>query len=111
MVCRLLIALTLLNSNCYSQIVSKHKSSYNYLLYLPKDYSERNAEYPLLIYLHGGSQRGNDLNTLKTYGFSYLVEQGQDFNFIIASPLMSGREVLVNGRLVRGSLQEFVIKV
>jgi predicted peptidase len=39
-----------------------------------------------LIYLHGGSQKGNDLAKLKTYGLPYLVEKGRDFPFIIASP-------------------------
>ena len=33
-------------------------AKYNYLLYLPKDYSNGTKKYPLLIYLHGGSQKG-----------------------------------------------------
>lgn len=68
----------------YSQ--SKSKADYNYLLYLPKNYSKQTKNYPLLIYLHGGSQKGNDLNKLKEYGLPYLVDQGSDFDFIIASP-------------------------
>jgi len=68
----------------YGQI--KTKAKYNYLLYLPKNYSNETKKYPLLIYLHGGSQRGNDLNKLKTYGLPYLVDKGQNFDFIIASP-------------------------
>jgi len=70
--------------NSYSQ--AKVKVSYNYLLYLPKDYSTCIKKYPLVIYLHGGSQKGNDLNKLKEYGLPYLVDKGQNFNFIIASP-------------------------
>lgn len=64
----------------------KDKAKYNYDLYLPKDYSSSVKKYPLLIYLHGGSQRGNDINKLKVYGMPYLVQKGHDFNFIIASP-------------------------
>lgn len=70
--------------NIYSQ--SKSQADYNYLVYLPKDYSKQTKNYPLVIYLHGGSQKGNDLNKLKEYGLPYLVDQGKDFDFIIVSP-------------------------
>lgn len=40
----------------------------------------------MIIYLHGGSQRGNDLDKLKAYGLPYLVNKGQNFNFVIVSP-------------------------
>jgi predicted peptidase len=83
---RLLLVLILLSGSVYSQTANKTKSKYDYLLYLPKDYSQGKAQYPLLIYLHGSSQRGNDLTKLTTYGLPYLVEQGKDYNFIIASP-------------------------
>lgn len=68
----------------YSQI--KQKADYNYLVYLPKDYFKQSKNYPLAIYLHGGSHKGNDLNKLKEYGLPYLVDQGRDFDFIIVSP-------------------------
>ncbi|QMW06057.1 carboxylesterase family protein [Spirosoma foliorum] len=72
----------------YAQSIPKSKSreKYPYLLYLPKDYATNKAAYPLVIYLHGGSQKGNDLAKLKTYGLPHLVDKGRDFNFIIASP-------------------------
>jgi predicted peptidase len=83
----LLPLLLLLGSNlCDAQPGAKNKARYDYLLYLPKDYSRHQRKYPLLIYLHGGSQRGNDLEKLKTYGPPAQVAQGRDFPFIIASP-------------------------
>jgi predicted peptidase len=71
-----------------AQSVSSPKASkkYDYLLYLPKRYSATKAAYPLVIYLHGGAQKGSDLNKLKTYGLPHLVDQGREFDFIIASP-------------------------
>lgn len=66
--------------------VSKPKASYPYLLYLPKEYSANDKNFPLVIYLGGGSQNGNDLNKLKTYGIPFYIEQGHEYNFIIASP-------------------------
>lgn len=68
----------------YSQ--SKSRADYDYLVYLPKDYSGQTRNYPLVIYLHGGSHKGNDLNKLKEYGLPYLVDQGNDFDFIVVSP-------------------------
>lgn len=65
---------------------NKTPERYDYLLYLPKNYQKTGCQYPLLIYLHGGSLRGNDLNKLKAYGPPLLVDQGKDFDFIIASP-------------------------
>jgi predicted peptidase len=72
--------------NVYSQVDTKPKVECDYLLYQPKDYTNRNDSFPLIIYLHGGSQRGKDLNKLKGYGLPYLIDKGNDYNFIIASP-------------------------
>jgi predicted peptidase len=71
-----------------SQVYARQKATvrYNYLLYVPKSYSTTNKRFPLLVYLHGGSQKGNDLNKLKTYGLPYLIDQGHNYNFIVASP-------------------------
>ena len=65
---------------------NKQKANYKYLVYLPKDYSATTKTYPLMIYLGGGSQRGDDLNKLKTFGPPALISKGQDFDFIIISP-------------------------
>lgn len=69
-----------------SQSSSKVKQKYPYLLYLPQNYSDTQARFPLVIYLHGGSQRGQDLNKLKVYGPPQEVDKGRTFPFIIASP-------------------------
>ena len=69
-----------------AQAPLKPKARYNYLLHLPKDYHKKTVPYPVIIYLHGSSHRGNDLNKLKGYGIPQLIEQGKEFNFIIASP-------------------------
>lgn len=70
----------------HAQPGDKPKANYKYLLYLPKDYAEKTMPCPLIIYLHGSSHRGNDLNKLKGYGLPYLINKGKEFNFIIASP-------------------------
>lgn len=80
----MIISLSLFTTVAFSQ--TKEIVSYKYQLYLPENYSENTKPYPLVIYLHGGSQRGNDLHKLNEYGLPYLISKGQNFKFIIASP-------------------------
>ena len=56
-----------------------------YLLYLPKDYDGK-APKPLLLFLHGAGERGNDLELVKKHGPPKLIAQGKDFPFIVVSP-------------------------
>ncbi len=56
-----------------------------YLLYLPEGY-ESQDKWPLIIFLHGYGERGDDLELVKKHGLAKLIEAGQDFPFIIASP-------------------------
>jgi predicted peptidase len=58
----------------------------NYLLYLPENYNSSNQKFPLVIFLHGSGERGNDLEKVKMHGPPKLVEKGQKFPFILLSP-------------------------
>jgi predicted peptidase len=60
----------------------------NYLLFLPKGYGDDvNQKWPLLIFLHGGGECGDNLELLKAHGPPKLVDKRpDDFPFIIASP-------------------------
>jgi len=93
--------LFLLVTACSSQIVVKEKLgsqieqnlktefrksvNINYLLYLPKDY-ELKDKFPLLLFLHGAGERGNDLQLVKKHGPPKLIEEGKEFPFIVVSP-------------------------
>jgi predicted peptidase len=57
----------------------------NYLLYLPDDYSE-GTPLPLVLFLHGAGERGNDLGKLGKHGPPKLVDGGQAFPFVLVSP-------------------------
>ena len=59
--------------------------SLEYLLYLPPDYDKQES-WPLMVFLHGAGERGNDLNKLKVHGPPKLVETGKDLPFVIVSP-------------------------
>ncbi|WP_309384964.1 dienelactone hydrolase family protein [Cerasicoccus frondis] len=61
--------------------------SANYLLYLPEGYDEdATKKWPLMIFLHGSGERGDDLKKVAKHGPPKLVEQGKEFPMIIVSP-------------------------
>ena len=57
----------------------------NYLLYLPKGYPGE-SPWPLLLFLHGSGERGNDIDRVKRHGPPRLADEGTDFPFVIVSP-------------------------
>lgn len=64
----------------------KKKIKVNYLLYLPVDYEKETKEYPLMLFLHGAGERGNNLQKVAIHGPTKLIKQGKKFPFIIVSP-------------------------
>ena len=59
---------------------------YKYLTYLPKAF-DKTREYPLLIFLHGAPQRGDDLKKVKAVGLPYELEnQNLSLDFIVVAP-------------------------
>src|SRR5512141_46519 len=64
------------------------KVGINYLLYLPKDYGQKD-KVPLMIFLHGAGERGADLELVKKHGPPKLIGEGKDFAFIVVSPQCS----------------------
>ena len=59
--------------------------SYNYLKYLPKDY-EGKTKFPLMLFLHGAGERGDNLEKVAVHGPPKLIKQGKQFPFIVISP-------------------------
>lgn len=57
-----------------------------YLLYLPPEYALSRRAWPMVLFLHGAGERGDDLERVKVHGLPKLVAQGRDFPFIIVSP-------------------------
>ena len=59
----------------------------NYLLFLPGDYGENpQKRWPLILFLHGAGERGDDLELVKIHGIPKVVEQREAFPFITVSP-------------------------
>jgi predicted peptidase len=81
-----------------------------YLLFLPRDYGKSRKQYPLIMYLHGGSLRGDDVEKVRTLGLPQIVEQDKSFPFIVVSPLCPAGEIWTDTDLLIGILDEVVAK-
>ena len=57
-----------------------------YLLHLPEGYEQSDASFPLILFLHGMGERGNDLDLLRTQGLAKRLDEVDDFPFIVISP-------------------------
>ena len=58
---------------------------FDYLLYLPKNYYA-SKKYPLMIFLHGAGERGNNLSILKCHSIPKVFDGDVDYEAIVVSP-------------------------
>ncbi|MCY3556857.1 MAG: prolyl oligopeptidase family serine peptidase [Gemmatimonadetes bacterium] len=68
-------------------------SEMSYLLYLPPAYETNEEEWPLLLFLHGAGERGDDLELVKVHGPPKMIAQGEDFPFVVISPQCPDGEI------------------
>jgi predicted peptidase len=63
------------------------KADLKYLLFLPKDYQAHSKKrWPLIFFLHGAGERGNDVWKVAVHGPPKIVAKDPDFPFIVVSP-------------------------
>jgi predicted peptidase len=67
------------------------KTRLNYLLFLPAGYEKSDKTWPLMLFLHGAGESGNDLAKVKAHGPPKIVGTKADFPFIVVSPQSAGR--------------------
>lgn len=59
----------------------------DYLLFLPKDYNkDTQKKWPLMLFLHGAGERGNNVMKVAVHGPPKKVQTQSDFPFIVVSP-------------------------
>ena len=67
--------------------VNPRDTNYHYIAYTPKEYSDHPLKnWPLIIYLHGGTARGTDTLKLYSYGIPDQIWRGREFPFVIVAP-------------------------
>ncbi|MBR3996524.1 MAG: dienelactone hydrolase family protein [Clostridia bacterium] len=63
----------------------KPSLSLNYLVALPDNYKESD-NLPMIVFLHGSGERGNDVEKVKTHGLAKTYEKHTPRGFIVLSP-------------------------
>lgn len=72
---------------CYRYVSN---SGYDYLLHLPKGYTDFDGPRPLIIYLHGAGETGISLAKLRQRDLAYQIKgkiDVKDFPFIVVCPV------------------------
>lgn len=60
--------------------------NFGYVMNFPKDYDPK-EKYPLVIFLHGAGERGEDLDRAVVHGYMrHVREKDQDYPFIFVAP-------------------------
>jgi predicted peptidase len=67
------------------------KVQLNYLLYLPEGYGKAEKAWPLVLFLHGAGESGDNLEKVKIHGPPKLIAAGKSFPCIVVSPQSPGR--------------------
>lgn len=57
----------------------------HYLTFLPEHYSSR-KHWPLVLFLHGRDERGDDPQRVKTHGLPKLADEGRCYPFVLIAP-------------------------
>lgn len=87
-----LLLLCLLPLLCKAQLMACRgfiKGGYDFWLYLPDDYSTSEKK-PLVLFLHGKSLSGHNLNLVRNYGCIDAVSRGRKIDAVIVAPQTSG---------------------
>lgn len=80
-----------------------------YLVFLPKDYAQTSQRWPMILFLHGVGERGDSLDLVKLHGPPKLVQDREDFPFIVVSPQAPSGEVW-SPDVLTGLLDEVLAK-
>ena len=77
----LIFVLQFFIQGCTKNIEIKKLVSY------PKSYEKKsNKKWPLILFLHGIGERGNNLELLKLHGIPKIIDSNKEFPFITVSP-------------------------
>jgi predicted peptidase len=67
--------------------IKNAKLPYEFLLYTPESYKKDSTrQYPMIMFLHGRSLSGKNIEMVKRYGLIYEILRGQKMEFIVVAP-------------------------
>ena len=70
-----------------------------YLLFLPAGYGSGSERWPLILFLHGGGERGNDIERVKVHGPPKIVAERPDFPFMVVAPQVDSNMIWSTAKL------------
>lgn len=86
----LLALLTTLNAAAQYDLLSAKKGvikgGYNFWVYTPEDYYFQQEATPLILFLHGASLCGRDMNRALRYGCVDAIKMGRDIPALVVTP-------------------------
>jgi predicted peptidase len=72
----------------------KLQVGYPYLEFLPSGYDKSADEkWPLIVFLHGAGERGNDLNQIKRHGPPKVIAAGRKVDAVVICPQCPNEQV------------------
>jgi predicted peptidase len=82
----------------------------NYLLYLPENVRADGKKWPLILYLHGGRGRGDDLEKVMWYPIPKMLRETETFPFIVITPQCPTGEMWTDTELLVALLDDVTAK-
>lgn len=68
---------------CLNKMINQ---TMNYLIHLPSDYyALNNRKWPVILFLHGAGERGDNLDDIKKYGIHRYLDK-KNLPFVVVSP-------------------------
>lgn len=86
----MLVSVTMMAQAKCEAIRNKVKDGYNFWLYSPADIDDEKAHVPLLVFLHGASLCGKNLDRVRRYGPMDALEKGRVIDCYIVAPQNPG---------------------
>ena len=77
----------------------------DYYLYLPEGYEDRD-DWPLVVFLHGGGEAGDDLSLVAKHGPPAMVAAGRAFPFVLLAPQSPHRSRMWDDEAVLSLIDE-----
>ena len=103
----LILGILTLQPSCTNQS-NQMSRSYNYLLYIPEGLVPDEG-FPLLMFLHGSGERGDDLALVKAHGPPSFLDDTTDFPFMVVSPQCPAEEMW-DSKILSSILDEVIAK-
>ena len=92
-------------------VTNGEKSSIPHWTYLPKSYVDNAKQaVPLLLFLHGAGESGDDLNQVLQWGPPKRIVEGKHYPLVIVSPQCPDRKIGWNGKQLVILINELVEK-